>query len=585
MDRPIELLRHFAEVGHSLDRAQTRQLFSMVQAARQLLKTRLLELLQDHASSPVLLQYSGDCTPVHVRQHGTAGLPGKRRKISGPLAVEFYVHQVFATIGLGDGRRQHSLLLGDPMALRHGKSMAALISVALTCPGLKIPDSQRRIVIFHQVHDRGISASFRNALSGAWVTSMQATMPPSSSASGSATPSATTSNSLFYWHTSLGCSCHDGHNALRWAAQVADDASETVKNVYIALSLYRKGFMAAAAALGEWLCQVVEATPTGRLPPRDALKQLYQTLGAADDALEMLVRSSVHWDFAAERLVVDADFLAAPDSISLLSSLLLDVWRFPSFSMSRWVTLGCSVRIFTLAYFTGYTHLFDHMRRQGVLTEFEVGGVAKMQQRELRWCLSVGLAATLPDAFLQRLLADSRLSMHRHAVALEVQAAFDFLEQLPAEAWRLLAAPYSLAAAELRDAAIKASWTALAYLEWRVFAVLGSPPWNFLEDGPEQAVKSLEGLSSPPEEQVCHKAWQLLHLGHPTKDVQQALGLLHATSWTSAFTEKQHASTAVVKKFHQGGSYEVTSARAYVHTFRSSHSMHVHPPHGRGARQ
>ena len=124
----------------------------------------------------------------------------------------------------------------------------------------------------------------------------------------------------------------------------------------------------------------------------------------------------------------------------------------------------------------------------------------RCSRAKLRWCLSVGFAATLPDTFLQLLLVDSRLSMHRHAVALEAQVSFEMLEQLPAEAWRVLSRAYNLPAADLRDAAIKSSCTALGYLEWRVFSVLGSPPWSYLEDGPKAAVATLQAATECPEE-------------------------------------------------------------------------------------
>ena len=223
----------------------------------------------------------------------------------------------------------------------------------------------------------------------------------------------------------------------------------------------------------------------------------------------------------------------------------------------------------SLAYLTGFTKLFAYVRDTGVLSDFEVGAVAKMQQPELRWCLTVGLAATLPHVFLQQLLADSRLSMHRQAVALEVQSAFDLLEHLPAEAWQLLSLPYGLQPAVLRHQALKAAWVAIAYLEWSVFAVLAESPWSLLEDGPDAAVSALQSMAEAPPDPIGQAAWQLLQAGHPPSDLRHALGLLHGLSWTSAFTEKQHASTAVVKKFHGEASYNVSSARAYLHTFRS----------------
>ena len=567
MDMVAEVTR-FAELSQSLDRGAARWLLGMVEACKAFLKARFLEFLGDHPGCPLVLQYSGDCTPTHVREYGASALSFKKRRLSGTKAVEFYVQQMFATIGLEDGSRRHTVMFADPLALQYGKSMAALMPLALACPGFKMPLTDRRIIILHQVHDRAMSNSFRNALSGAWV-SVQTT-PPAQSSSSAPAPEAegtTPSSSPLLWHTSVGCACHDGHNSLRWAAQMVDDSSEIVKNVFVALACFRKGFMAATACLGEWLCEVVEATPTQSMPSLEALKPLYTSLGATGDTLNMLLRCRVHWDFSGERLVVDAAFLAEADSLQGLSSVLLEVWRFPAFSTSRWVTLGCSARVFSLAYVTGFTFLFAKMRAAGVLSDFEVSGVDKMQGAELRWCLLVGLAATIPDVFLKLMLSDSRLSLHRQRVALEVQDAFDYLEELPADTWRLLAMPYGMPAATLRDSAIRSGWIALAYLEWRVFSVLCDLPWSLLEDSPSDALRLLQQMDAPPGEAVADSVWKLLHMGHSVNDLQHALQLLHCVSWTSAFTEKQHASTAVVKKFHSELSYDIMAGRAYMHTF------------------
>ena len=242
-------IRWFAEVGHSLDRSQTRRLCSLVEACKHFLKIRFIQLLAEHPGSPLLLQYSGDCTPSHVRQYGVASQSFKQRRLSGSKAVEFFVQQTFITIGAPDDSRVHSVLLADPLVLEFGKTMPALLAAALGCPGLRLPDCGRRIIILHQVQDRAMTSSFRHALSGAWVSSLSS--PMSGQAQGSQVdPQDATqgSSSLLHWHCSLGCSCHDGHNTLRWAAQMADDSSDMVKNVFVALHL-------PATAKASWLPQ------------------------------------------------------------------------------------------------------------------------------------------------------------------------------------------------------------------------------------------------------------------------------------------------------------------------------------------
>ena len=494
------------------------------------------------------------------------GQTPKRRKVSGSKTAEFYVQQVFATIAQLDGSRLHSVLLGLPMALQHGKTMAALLPIALGCPGFRFPQDPGRIVILHQVHDRAMSQSFRQALTGALrgqLARSSAASIPASSTSTQDSPS-----SLLEWHCSLGCSCHDAHNALRWASGFLDESPEVLKVVHIAFLCYRKGFMASVAALGPWLAESVQPVPDDMLPAQDGMRQVYTVLGASEDQLSVLLQALPHWDSGIEKLNVSETFLKAEDSISDLSGLLLDLWRFPSFSSSRWVSLGCSARLYSLSRLTGFHSMFRYMMEQGIISEYDSAGTLKMGSHEHQWCLEVGLVSTLADSFLCGALADSRVALNCHAMAVEVQAAFDNLEYLPADAWRLLSKDLPLAPAQLRHRVIGAAWVCLAHLDWRVFSTVTDLPWSLLHEGPEAAVDTLLEYEEAPPENLAAKAWMLLRLGHSRQDVQAALGLLRNVSWTSAFTEKQHASTKVVRKFHSDLSYEVMSARGYIHTVR-----------------
>ena len=566
---PLDFLRHCAQVGHGLSRSDSRRLRGLAEACKALLKERVRDHLQAHPQCPLLLQYSGDCTPVKLREYGSSGADAKRRRVSGHKTVEFYVHQVFCTLGLLDGSRLHSVLLGSPLALQHGKTMAALLPIALSCPGLHVPHEVGRLVIFHQVHDRAMSQSFRAALSGALAGQLT-----SSSASRSSTASSSsttpTSASLLEWHTAVGCSCHDGHNSLKWAAQTLDDNAETLKNVHVGLQCLRRGFMSAVAALGPWLAENLQALRDDQLPDAEGLKQIYTLFGATEDHLPVLLRARPHWDAGMQKLKVSEAFLQESDSISELSGLLLDLWRFPAFSASRWVSMGCSARLYTLSQFTGFPHLYMSMEQQGLISEYDSAGVHKLQAKEQQWCLEVGAVASVADAFLCATLADSRVALNSHHIAVEVQAAFDHLEHMVSSAWRLLASQVALPPALLRDRVLRAAWVSLAYLDWRVFSIVTDLPWSLVAEGPSDAVDKLQSMEEPPSEQVAGKAWTLLHRGYSRQDLEIALGLLMNVSWTSAFTEKQHASTAVVRKCHADLSYEVMSARAYIHTVRSA---------------
>eukprot|EP00971_Amphidinium_carterae_P287552 5707824-Amphidinium_carterae.1 len=65
------------------------------------------------------------------------------------------------------GERYHQLLFREPTVLTHGKKMSALSACAVATPGLALLGRRSGVIsIFHQCHDRGVTHSFRAALSG-----------------------------------------------------------------------------------------------------------------------------------------------------------------------------------------------------------------------------------------------------------------------------------------------------------------------------------------------------------------------------------------------------------------------------------
>ena len=402
-------LQQVAKAGTCLDRNGVRRLYRLVLAAKTCLRARAHQLLDGHPGCPCLVQYSCDCTPVRTKQTTTVGQHQaqiKRRKISGHQTQEFLVQQVFVTICSAPGDLHHSVLLADPLALRHGKSMPALLAVALQCPGLHFLCGSPRIKVFHQVHDRAMSQSFRTALAAGvpLQSRSQVGMP------GVAEADPGDAHADCLWHSTVGCACHDAHNALRWAVQLSQGEPDLVKNIFLGLATVRKLFFTMVGFMDRWLPLVAEGVDAHSLPMSATLEAAYSLFGADEEQVKVLVSARLHWTPDLGRLLVHQDFLAQPDAVSQISAVLLDIWRFPAFSASRWVTFGTSAKRFALAVMTGMMSLVEYVVQQGGLSDYEASGAAFLSAEERRWCCHVGLVATVPDTFLLGVLSDSRLA-------------------------------------------------------------------------------------------------------------------------------------------------------------------------------
>ena len=116
-----------------------------------------------------LLQYSSDCTPQRVRAQHFQKAGSLVWRGSSASSFELYVQQLFGTTFAADGSLVHFLLFKEPQVLSHGKIMAALLTCTMAFPGLATLARPREgISIIHVVQDRGMSPSYRHALSG-WM--------------------------------------------------------------------------------------------------------------------------------------------------------------------------------------------------------------------------------------------------------------------------------------------------------------------------------------------------------------------------------------------------------------------------------
>ena len=202
------------------------------------------------------------------------------------------------------------------------------------------------------------------------------------------------------WHSTVGCACHDAHNALRWAVQLSQGEPDLVKNIFIGLATVRKLFFTMVGFMDRWLPLVAEGVDAHALPMSATLEAAYSLFGADEEQVKVLVSARLHWNPDSGRLLVHQDFLAQPDAVSQISAVLLDIWRYPAFSASRWVTFGTSAKRFALAVMTGMMSLVEYVVQQGGLSDYEASGAAFLSAEERRWCCHVGLVATVPDTFL-----------------------------------------------------------------------------------------------------------------------------------------------------------------------------------------
>ncbi|CAE7712127.1 unnamed protein product [Symbiodinium sp. CCMP2592] len=554
-------LKFFAGSSKQLSRDELRELLHVAEICKAYLKERAVELLQNNAGQPCLFQYSCDTTPVSsrkylTRQHGSIKVQRTCKSSS-----DYFVQQMFLYIPSHDNGYHCTILFREPLPLAYGKTMKALFSAACTCPGLSLngvgPDV---ISIHHQCHDRAVTFDFVGSLSGWWSKQVGV----SEAAAG---PAAADSDDekLFEWHSWTACAAHDGHNSCKWGHQGLFNDSFLLESCYVGVMAMRACFHHAASHLADWLVQVLSPKRQDELPAVSDLFLLWCALGIDQDIAKLLSEMQLFW--LGGTLVVLHSVLDDSNWLEAISTCLLSVWRPPAFTTSRWCTVGASCRGLLSGLVTGYPAFLQWLHTAGKLGDYEWHGCKRLDAKVWHFAAVVGLSSYVSDSFLAKVLKDSRVAQTQQSLQEVLWNEFLFLDVLPQQFWDMLSGPVQMTSQAVRSGVIAGALISWSFLEWRVLLVASSLPWRLCSGSVEANVDELLQQAEPPDTGIAFKIWALGQAGYNRTRLARAVQLLGQCSWTSAFTEKQHGSTSVVKKRHPDYGDNHLTAKAFIHTF------------------
>eukprot|EP00971_Amphidinium_carterae_P325638 6456017-Amphidinium_carterae.1 len=226
-------IENLAKASLSLDASARERCLVLAEEGKLYLQQTVESMIEQHPGAPLCIQFSADSTPIKLRTYTTLSGPTKKQRCSGETSTDFFVMQVFIGIATGDESVVEKLVFCDPVQLVHGKTMPSLSACVeqFLQPSWCHP-SPESVTIFYQVHDRGMSKSFRVATSGHFIAN--SAVPEEMSELGCATD----------WDQVIfmdaGCALHDCHNALKWSFEsICAGSTDTLKRLHIGISCYR----------------------------------------------------------------------------------------------------------------------------------------------------------------------------------------------------------------------------------------------------------------------------------------------------------------------------------------------------------
>eukprot|EP00971_Amphidinium_carterae_P074717 1476712-Amphidinium_carterae.1 len=553
------LCEKHARVSASLSKADVRQADMLCEVWKAFLQSRAQAALEDSSSSNVLLQYSLDLTPIRGRRF----LPGSALRRGARPAItthELLVQWLQVSI-CSAGSEEHHFITRDPLPMEKGKTTLALAAAAQAflsstgCFGVT-----EGVVCFHQVHDRGVAERFKEFLSG-HVLGIGGIGGEEASTQGDV-------RDQYQLHTASGCSLHDLHNSVRWGWQMTfPDSEPMLKQMYVGICAYRVSMTSIHMHLAQWLDTVLVPVEDVHAPAQSELVEFYTCLGARSDLLAQIAEDMrLLWDPVGGRLIVRHGFLAREGALQDLMNVLGELWDYPTFTTSRWLSVGTSCRHFILCVATGFMALFGFMRKRG-MSEYDMSAGDQLNTEHVSFSTVIGLLSYPADAATGILLSDSRLVKRKVEIEESVQEEISYLQDMPEHVWRRLSLLGHLHASTLRDMVLRGVFCSMAYFFEHSLKPLEALPWSLCEGDVLANMEALVASETCPSEHASRHLWQLGKAGLTTAALVRVVHMLATCSFTTKTTEKLHASAATVGRFHTH-TVDVLCSRAFMHSIR-----------------
>lgn len=123
---------------------------------------------------------------------------------------------------------------------------------------------------------------------------------------------------------------------------------------------------------------------------------------------------SLRLRWSGSALEVDESYASDPGLLETLSGALLHLWRFRTFSDSRWMTIGETCRALAAALLTGVDDLIAAVRAMPNVSDHFIGGFSRLTEPIRQFACVAVVASYVSDGFLSELLGDDRVARSRY---------------------------------------------------------------------------------------------------------------------------------------------------------------------------
>lgn len=547
MSTPHEHINALAQVGAVLDTSDMQAVARLCECSKAFLRQRALNVLQKHKSDPVLLSYSSDGTPLKTQETFTQSVGSLSVKRRGGSSHEYLIQRFFILPWKGEP----TIFFRDPHAMSD-KTAWCLLGAAMDFFPTARQAGHTGLCVSHYCWDRAVYGAMARHFRElhALVAKQMANNRPQAEAR---------MLELLDWTFSSGCCNHDAHNGFKWGVAPHIASPDMLKDLWVICESLRGGYELLMQHLGQWLSTRIAFDSWDDM---DDIQEFWVMLGLEPQWVQVLV--SLQLRFHDGCLRVAPAWQDDPKLCEVVSTCLLHVFRFKSFTESRWVSMGPVCRTLCASLALGLESLVEHVLGQPKTSEYFLGGFRRMRP-DIRKFIAVAAVSSYPsDSFLAQLLEDDRVAKNSCALEESLGEELQYVAHLGTPVLQFLAGLAGLPLSVMRSGIMTASLVSAGFITFKVLKPVHELPWSLLV-GDKSA--NLEALKSgqPPAEKTSLKIYNLLHMGFSRNQILAGLCLAEEASWSTAVTEQGHGSASSIMKGHkQYGSASMT-AKAMLH--------------------
>ena len=364
----------------------------LCEALKAFLRARCNAFVLERQGEPIAEIYSSDATPLVCISRYTSHYGDLAVQRRGRNSAEWLIEKLFLldTRGGKVALISEPRLLGDKTAWAHYQAQQEFWPLARE-------RGHTDIIISHHMWDRAVKAPcerHQRQRHAALSLALQSHMSEGEAIW----------TDLCSWFTCTGCVAHDVHNALKWSVFSLINDRSTVKSCWVVLESLRNGYNLLVQEMGQWIADKIEFSDHANL---DVLRRLWLLMGLTDEWVTLFVDVQLRWENG--RLCVGEKWRAEPTTPQAVTTCLMHVWAFRSFSDSRWCSLGAGCRSLVSSLMVGLADLAQNIILNPRCSNYYIGGFSNLSKDVIRMCTLISCSGHISDSILLMVLEDDRI--------------------------------------------------------------------------------------------------------------------------------------------------------------------------------